>query len=405
MLNQVVKETLNTCKPYFEKYDETALVNQEKVIKAFQDNEVALRHFAGTNGYGNDDAGRDTLCKVLAQIFVTEAAVVSPLITSGTHAITLALFGILRPGDVVLSVTGKPYDTLHDVIFKKGIGSLNDFGVKFEYIDLVNGQFNFDEIENYLKSNKVKMVYVQRSRGYDNRLALSIEQIEKIAAFSKSVSPSSLVFCDNCYGEFVETREPTEVGVDACAGSFIKNIGGGIAPTGGYIVGKESLIEGVAGRLTAPSIGMDVGSYTPGYRLFYQGIFLAPHVVCQALKTATLFSCALQSLGYDVLPKLGDHFGDIVCTISLGNEQKIVNFCKAVQASSPIDGFVSPEPWQMPGYNDKVIMAAGCFVQGASIELSCDAPIRPPYVVYLQGGLTLEHGILALNNVINSLTK
>ena len=405
MLNKVVKEALTTCQPYFNKFDETSLFNQQKVISAFQKNKVALRHFAGTSGYGNDDVGRDTLCKVVAEIFATESAVVSPLITSGTHALTLALFGVLRPNDVVLSVTGHPYDTLHDVIYKQGIGSLADFGIAFECVDLQNGQFDLPNIKKFLSQTKTKMVYIQRSRGYDNRLALSIEQIKSVVDFVRQISPESIVFCDNCYGEFVEAREPTEVGVDLCAGSFIKNIGGGIAPTGGYIAGKQQLVDLVAGRLTAPSTGMEVGSYAAGYRQFYQGIFMAPHVVNQALKTAALFSCALESLGFEVLPRLGDHFGDIVCTIALGSEEKIVKFCKAVQAAAPVDGFVSPEPWAMPGYNDKVIMAAGCFVQGASIELSCDAPIRPPYVVYLQGGLTLEHGILALNNVINSLTK
>ncbi len=404
MIQKIVQESLEKCRPYFEKFDEISLFNQNKVISALQNNQVALRHFEGTSGYGNDDAGRDTLCKVFADVFRTESAIVSPLITSGTHAITVALFGILRPGDVVLSVTGEPYDTLCDVIHKEGIGSLKDFGVFFNCIDFAHDeQFDFEAIAAFLQNHKTKMVYLQRSRGYSNRLALSVDQIEAVVAFVKDKSPDTIVFCDNCYGEFVETREPTEVGVDVCAGSLIKNIGGGIAPTGGYVAGKADLIDLIGGRLTAPSIGMDVGSYAYGYRLFYQGLFAAPHTVNQALKTAALFSCALSDLGYDVLPKLGQHFGDIVCSIRLGDEEKIIEFCKAVQAAAPIDGFVSPEPWSMPGYNDKVIMAAGCFVQGASIELSCDAPIRPPYVVYLQGGLTLEHGILTLNSGLGRL--
>lgn len=244
------------------------------------------------------------------------------------------------------------------------------------------------------------MIYIQRSRGYNWRLALSINQIENVVKFARELSPQSIIFCDNCYGEFVEDREPTDVGVDICAGSFIKNIGGGIAPTGGYIVGRDIYINLIAGRLTAPSIGAEVGSYSSGYRLFYQGLFLAPHVVNQALKTAMLFSSVLTDIGYEVMPKADDFWGDIVCSIKLGSPDKMVKFCQAIQTVSPIDSFVSPEPWEQPGYKDKVIMAAGCFVQGASIELSCDGPMRKPYVVYLQGGLTLEHGIIAIEKVL-----
>lgn len=402
-MNIEIAEALQQSKETFERLDAIALYNQQKVIDAFRDNQVALRHFNGTSGYGMDDAGRDNLNNVLATIFGTEKAIVSPLIASGTHAISLALFGVLRPDDVVLSVTGQPYDTLQDVIYKEGIGSLKDFGVKFDTIELINGNFDYNSIQHYLSQNTVKMVYLQRSRGYAWRPALSIDQIEELCNFVKNIAPNTVIFCDNCYGEFVETREPTNVGVDLCAGSFIKNIGGGLAPTGGYVAGRADLVDLVAGRLTAPSIGAEVGSYQLGYRLFYQGIFMAPHVVNQALKTATLFSCALTARGYDVTPKLGDHLGDIVCSIRLNDPDKAIKFCQAIQSISPVDGFVMPEPWEQPGYADKVIMAAGCFVQGASIELSCDGPIRPPYTVYLQGGLTLEHGILALEKVLNSL--
>ena len=400
-MDKRVEKALKNTKSAFEKLDQIALTNQEKVIDAFKSNAVALRHFNGTSGYGSDDAGRDTLSKVLATIFRTESAVVSPLITSGTHAITLALFGVLRPSDTVLSVTGQPYDTLHDTIYKEGIGSLKDFNVKFDTIDLKDdGSFDFAKIAEYLSCHKVKMIYLQRSRGYAWRPALSINQIEELCAFVKKSVPNALIFCDNCYGEFVEDREPTQAGVDMCAGSFIKNIGGGIAPTGGYVAGKRALIELVAGRMTSPSIGAEVGSYQLGYRLFYQGLFLAPHVVNQALKTAMLFSSALTDAGYEVAPKVGDHLGDIVCSIRLNDPDKAIAFCQAIQSVSPVDGFVVPEPWEQPGYADKVIMAAGCFVQGASIELSCDGPIRPPYTVYLQGGLTLEHGMLALDKVL-----
>ena len=400
-MDKRVEKALKNTKSTFDKLDQIALTNQEKVIDAFKSNAVALRHFNGTSGYGSDDAGRETLSKVLATIFRTESAVVSPLITSGTHAITLALFGVLRPSDTVLSVTGQPYDTLHDTIYKEGIGSLKDFNVKFDTIDLKDdGSFDFAKIAEYLSCHKVKMIYLQRSRGYAWRPALSINQIEELCAFVRKSAPNALIFCDNCYGEFVEDREPTQAGVDMCAGSFIKNIGGGIAPTGGYVAGKRALIELVAGRMTSPSIGAEVGSYQLGYRLFYQGLFLAPHVVNQALKTAMLFSSALTDAGYEVAPKVGDHLGDIVCSIRLNDPDKAIAFCQAIQSVSPVDGFVVPEPWEQPGYADKVIMAAGCFVQGASIELSCDGPIRPPYTVYLQGGLTLEHGILALDKVL-----
>ena len=401
----VVNTALDKLKCTYEKFDEISLANTSKVLDAFAINGVALRHFNGTNGYGNDDAGRDTLCKVYADVFDAESAIVSPLITSGTHAISVALFGVLRPSDVVLSVTGQPYDTLCDTIYKEGIGSLADFGVKFCCVDLTaDNKIDLDAVADFLTKHKTKMVYVQRSRGYAWRSALSIAQIKELCDLVKTISPQTVIFCDNCYGEFVEDKEPTSVGVDFCAGSLIKNIGGGIAPTGGYVCGRQDLINLVAGRVTSPSVGMEVGSYTGGYRLFYQGLFMAPHVVNQALKVCLLFAQTLTELGFEVLPRLGDHVGDIVCSVKLGSAERLIEFCKAVQSASPIDSFVSPEPWEMPGYNDKVIMAAGCFVQGASIELSCDGPIREPYIVYLQGGLTLEHGIIALEKVLNSLS-
>lgn len=403
-MNKTVKIALEKTKTRFEQLDEIALLNQKKVLNAFAKNKVSLRHFNGTSGYGLDDVGRDTLCEVLADIFGAEKAIVSPHIASGTHALTLALFGVLRPNDVVLSVTGAPYDTLSDVIYKKGVGSLADFGIKFDCVPLkANGAIDFEQIAEYLKLHKVKMVYIQRSRGYVWRLALTIAQIKEICEFVRQIAPNSIIMCDNCYGEFVEDCEPTQVGCDLCAGSFIKNIGGGIAPTGGYVVGRADLIDFVAGRLTSPSIGAEVGSYTAGYRLFYQGLFVAPHVVNQALKTCLLFSTALSELGYEVLPRLGDKMGDIVCSVKLGDANKLIKFCQAIQSVSPVDGYVAPIPWAQPGYNDEVIMAAGCFVQGSSIELSCDGPIREPYIAYLQGGLTIEHGILALESVLARL--
>lgn len=391
-------------KAKFAQLDEISLYNQRKVLNAFAKNKLALRHFSGTNGYGYDDVGRDTLNQVVADIFGAESAVASPMIASGTHAISLALFGVLRPNDVVLSICGQPYDTLQDVIYKEGIGGLADFGVRFSTVDLKDdGSFDKEKIAEFMHNNDVKMIYLQRSRGYAWRSALTISQIANISLFARSIKDDVIIFCDNCYGEFVEELEPTQVGVDLCAGSFIKNIGGGIAPTGGYIAGKRHLVDLVGGRLTAPSVGTEIGSYTGGYRLFYQGIFMAPHVVNQALKTALLFSTALSNLGYETLPKANEDLGDIVCSIKLGSADKLVRFCQAIQAVSPIDGYVTPEPWDMPGYTDPVIMAAGCFVQGSSIELSCDGPIRAPYTAYLQGGLTIEHGLLALEKVLEAL--
>ncbi len=403
-MNEITKKSLEKLKNgVFQQFEHISLINQKKVLDAFISNRVALRHFSGTSGYGYDDAGRDTLGKVVAQVFNTEDAIVSPMITSGTQAITLALFGVLRPGDLVLSITGEPYSTLNDVIYGQNNGSLAEFGIDFDCIPLLNGQIDEETCLSAIKERAPKMIYIQRSRGYSWRLAFSIDQIGNICKQIKAILPNVIIFCDNCYGEFVETLEPTSVGVDLCAGSFIKNIGGGLAPTGGYIAGKKDLIGLVAGRLTAPSVGSEVGSYAYGYRLFYQGLFVAPHVVCQALKTAALFADVLTTLNYDVLPRPNDHFGDIVCSVQLGSKEKVIKFCQAVQGVSPVDGYVSPEPWDMPGYNDQVIMAAGCFVQGSSIELSCDGPIKPPYIVYLQGGITLEHGILALEKVIETI--
>ncbi len=404
-MNEIVYKSLKRCESRFAEIDKISLSNFQKVLEAFSKNKVSLMHFNGTSGYGLGDVGKETLCDIMADIFGAEKAIVSPHIASGTHAISLALFGVLRPNDTVLSVTGEPYDTLKDVIDEKGIGSLADFNIKFDKIDLLpSGDFDYNKIADYLKGNRsVKMIYMQRSRGYAWRLALSIKKIEKICKFVREIVPECIIMCDNCYGEFVETCEPTRVGCNLCAGSFIKNIGGGIAPTGGYVVGRGDLIDLVAGRLTSPSIGNEVGSYSSGYRLFYQGIFNAPHVVNQALKTCLLFSSALSGLGYEVLPKLNDDLGDIVCSVKLNDGDKLVKFCQAIQSVSPVDGYVSPIPWAQPGYNDEVIMAAGCFVQGSSIELSCDGPMREPFIAYIQGGLTIEHGICALEKVLEKI--
>ncbi len=386
------------------KYEEKiALFNQKKVLDEFRKNNVAVRHFSATEGYGYDDIGRDTLCKVYAGVFGTESAIVSPNIVSGTHALTLAMFGVLRPNDTLLCICGEPYDTLHDTIRGNNIGSLNDFGVKYEKIDLNNGKIDLTALKNYLNCNKPRLVYIQRSRGYELRDALSIEDIENACKIVKQLSPESIIMTDNCYGEFIDEKEPTQVGCDLVVGSLIKNIGGGLAPTGGYISGKQEYVDLIANRLTSPSIGMEVGSYAAGYRLFYQGLFMAPHVVLQAKKAAMLFAAAFDKLGYEVLPKPRSHPNDIICSIKFNDKEKLIKFCQNIQYCSPIDSNVTPFAWDMPGYADQVIMAAGCFVGGASIEMSCDSPIRPPYVAYLQGALTYEHAKIALMQILESL--
>ena len=380
----------------FSQIDKIALINQKKVLDAFRKNAVQARHFYGTTGYGYDDIGRDTLCRVFADVFGAEDAVVSPLIANGTHALTLALFAVLRPGDTFISVSGKPYDTLDEVISGENIGSLRDFKVNFSSIELEkNGKIAADKTVSAVKKLKPKLVLIQRSRGYSQRDALSVADIARVADKIKSANPETLIMVDNCYGEFVEAHEPTEFGADLIVGSLIKNAGGGFAPTGGYIAGKKELISLVAGRLTAPSLGNEVGSCVSGYLPYYQGLFMAPVTVANALKSSVLFGRIYGDLGYKTLPAAGKPCNDIIRSIVFNDKDKLIKFCQAIQQASPIDSNVTPEPWDMPGYNDKVIMAAGAFVQGSSIELSADSPIRPPYIAYLQGGLTYEHAKIA----------
>lgn len=394
-----VRKALDALAERFKVADDIALVNQKKTLDAFIKNRIALRHFAPTTGYGYDDVGRDTLNRLYADVFGTEDAIVSPLIASGTHALTMALFGLLRPGNTLLCATGAPYDTLNDVIFGENIGSLKDFGVNCAIVPLKDGAPDLTAISHEIERVKPSVVQIQRSRGYDMRPALSVGQINEITDIAHKAGCSVLV--DNCYGEFTDIVEPSKA--DLIVGSLIKNIGGGLAPTGGYVCGTESAVEKVESRLTAPSIGREVGSYAGDYRPFYQGLFIAPHVVAQSVKTALLFSYVFSSLGYDTLPAPSESMNDIICSIAFNDEKKLVEFCRSIQAVSPIDSFAVPEPWDMPGYGDKVIMAAGAFVQGASIELSCDAPIRPPYIAYLQGGLTFEHGIIAVESCLDAL--
>lgn len=401
MINtDLIKKCEKELKDNFEELDEICLYNQEKVLNAFKKNKIALRHFAGSTGYGYGDEGRDALNAVFADVFNAEDAICSPNIVSGTHALSICLYGILRHGDTFISITGEPYDTLSDTIRGKNVGSLSDYGVNFESISLIDGEFNMPAIKERLKNSSVKMVYLQRSRGYEWRNALSLCQIETIVKFlRKDCNFDGCIMVDNCYGEFIDKREPTDVGVNIIAGSMIKNPGGGIAPTGGYVAGDKKYVDLIRNRLTAPAIGGEVGSYFNGYQYFYQGLFLAPHVVKEAVKGAMLFACIFSNLGYDVLPRKNEIPCDIITSLKFNDRKKMIEFIQTVQENSPIDSFVTVLPWDMPGYEDEVIMAAGCFVQGASIELSADGPVKPPYIAYLQGGLTYEHCKIVLKNM------
>ncbi len=397
-------DLINKCEeeltPLFKQIEDIALFNQEKVLNSFKKHQIALRHLNGTSGYGYGDDGRDTLNLIIADIFKAEMAVCSPNIVSGTHALSLCLFGVLRPNNTILSLTGEPYDTLSDVIRGKNIGSLEDYGVKFHSIPLRDYKIDFEAIKSYIDTNGMPtMIYMQRSRGYEWRNAFSIKEIGDAVKFVKSLGFNGCIMLDNCYGEFVEKQEATEVGVNLLAGSLIKNLGGGIAPTGGYFVGDEKYVTLVQNRLTSPSIGGEVGSYAYGYREFYQGLFIAPHTVLQAIKGSLLFGAVLNKLGYETSPSMDVLPGDIIRAIKFNDKNAMISFIQCIQASSPIDSHVIAMPWAMPGYEDEVIMAAGCFVQGSSIELSADAPVKPPYIAYLQGGITYEHCKIALKNL------
>jgi len=393
----------------FSRAESIAEYNQYKVLKAFADNKVSDAHFMHTSGYGYDDLGRDTLDKVYAQIFEAEDAIVRHNFISGTHTISTALFSVLRPGDMLISVTGKPYDTLEEVIGisgEKGAGSLADFGVSYKQIDLLaDGGVDFDKVSKAVNENNVKAALIQRSKGYGDRPTYSAEYIGEIIKKVKARSKDTVCIVDNCYGEFADIHEPTYYGADLIAGSLIKNPGGGLAQTGGYIAGKHKYIELAANRLTAVGIGRECGASLGFNKQLYQGIFMAPHTVMQAIKSAMLCSAVFDKMGYEVSPKPDEDRHDIIQAIKFKQEKPLIAFCQGIQKGAPVDSFVTPEPWDMPGYQDKVIMAAGAFVQGASIELSADAPIKEPYIAYMQGGLTYESaklGILnALKNVMN----
>ena len=401
-----IKSCEKRLKDKFELIDDIAYHNQKKVLSAFQKHRVAVRHFSGTTGYGYGDEGRDTLGGLYAAAFGCESGIVSTHLLSGTHTLSVALFGLLMPGDTLFCVTGMPYDTIRPVIMGENIGSLKDYGIAFESCDLTSdGLFDYGAVGKRLHEINPVVVYIQRSRGYELRDALSCEQIGEMCAFLRKNGFNGCIFVDNCYGEFVEKIEPTDCGADIIAGSLIKNAGGGIASTGGYICGGQRYIERIGRRFTAPSIGLEVGSFEQGYRYFYQGLFMAPHIVAQALKCSLLIGRAMTDLGYKNYPSIDKMPYDITRCIEFGNAEDMVNFIREVQYASPVDSYVTCEQWDMPGYDSQIIMAAGTFVSGASIELSADGPVKPPYIAYFQGGLTYEHGKCALKNILNKLAK
>ena len=390
-------------KERFAAIDENAEYNQLKVVYAMQKHRVSDIHFAGTSGYGYNDLGRDTLEEVYAEAFHAEAALVRPQIACGTHALSVALAANLRPWDELLAVSGKPYDTLEEVIgIRPSSGSLAEYGITYRQVDLrSDDSFDLEGIQNAM-NERTKMVHIQRSKGYQTRRTLSVADIGEVIAYIKSINPEVICLVDNCYGEFVERIEPTDVGADLCAGSLIKNPGGGLAPAGGYIVGKEAYVENCAYRLTSPGLGKEVGATFGVMQSFYQGFFLAPAVTAGALKGAVFAANIYERLGFDVLPNGQESRHDIIQAITFGTPEGVIEFCRGIQAAAPVDSFAEPEPWAMPGYDSDVIMAAGAFVQGSSIELSADGPIKPPYAVYFQGGLTWEH---AKFGILKSLQK
>lgn len=390
----------------FKEIDEICEVNSYKVINAFQECNLSEPHLNSATGYGIDEPGRNKIEEIYAKIFKAEDSLVRAQLISGTHALAITLSGILHPEDIMLSITGAPYDTLQTVI---GLGenpsksSLKAYGVKYEEIDLINDEFDIPKIKERLQKNDIKLIEIQRSRGYSTRKSLTIEKIEKVIKAIREVNNEVIIMVDNCYGEFVEEKEPIEVGADIAVGSLMKNLGAGIATSGAYIVGKKDLIELCAERLTAPGIGKEIGPSLNQNTLFLKGLFFAPQVVASSIKTAVFASCILEELGYMVEPKWNDERADIVQTICLGSEEKLVKFCQGIQKGSPIDANVAPIPGDMGGYEDKVIMAAGTFTQGSTIELSCDGPIRKPYIAYLQGGLTYEYGKYGILKAIQEM--
>lgn len=405
-IDELIKNAESNLKEQFIKIDELCMKNSEKVLSAFQKYKISQAHFSSTTGYGYDDIGRDTIEKVFADVLGGEDALVRSQFISGSHALTVALFAYLRPGDTMLSITGTPYDTLHEVIgIVENNSSLKSFGVNYEQIDLLNDDFDYDKIKQKLNKSKIKLIEIQRSKGYSTRKSITMDKVEKVINEIRKLDKDVIIMVDNCYCEFVEEKTPLEVGADIIVGSLIKNLGGGIAPNGAYIAGKKELVNLAAERLTLPGEGREVGPTLGINKSILQGLFMSPSVVASSLKTAVLASKLLSDLGYKVEPNYNDKRADIVQNIEFKNSDKLIKFCQGIQMGSPIDSFAIPEPWDMPGYVDKVIMAAGTFTQGSSIEISCDGPIREPYIAYLQGGLTYEYGKLALKSAILQITK
>ena len=405
-IKKIVVECENELTDEFKKIDDNKFFFSEQVLNSFKKNNLSENAFNSTTGYGYNDLGREIIEKVYADIFKSESAVVRSQFISGSHALNVTFFSLLRPGDLLLSISGCPYDTLHEVIgIKENPSSLASFNISYHEIDLVNDDFDYEAIESYLKNTKVKVIEIQRSKGYSTRKSLSIEKLEKVIKLIKSIDKDIIVMVDNCYCEFVERKTPIEVGADVAVGSLIKNLGGGIAPNGAYVVGRSDLINLVGERLTLPGEGLEVGPTLGINKQILEGLFFAPSVVASSLKTAVLTSKVMESLGYDVEPKYNDHRCDIVQNIIFRDREKLIKYVQGVQYGSPIDANVTAIPWDMPGYDDQVIMASGSFTQGSSIEFSCDAPIREPYIAYQQGGLTYEYGKLGLISAIENLEK
>ena len=390
----------------FKKIDEICEYNSLKVLNAFWNNKLSESHFSQTTGYGYDDIGRDVIEKIYAEIFGAEDALVRSQFISGSHALTVALFAYLRPGDTMLSISGLPYDTLHEVIgIVPNDSSLKSFGVNYEQIDLINDDFDYEKIEERLKKSKIKLIEIQRSKGYSTRKSISNSKIKKVVDLIRNYDKDVIIMVDNCYCEFVDKVSPIEMGADIIVGSLIKNLGGGIAPNGAYIVGKKRLVDLAGERLTLPGEGREVGPTLGINKQILEGLFFSPSVVASALKTAVLASKVLEKLGYKVEPRYNDERVDIVQNNEFGKEEDLVKYCQGIQMASPVDSFAIPMPWDMPGYEDKVIMAAGTFTQGSSIELSCDGPIRKPYIAYMQGSLTYEYGKIAIIKAVSNLTE
>lgn len=410
MIRDEIKELVLNCEneltDEFKKIDDNKFFFSEQVLNSFKKNNLSENAFNSTTGYGYNDLGREVIEKVYSDIFKSESAVVRSQFISGSHALNVTFFALLRPGDLLLSISGCPYDTLHEVIgIKENPSSLASFNINYHEIDLINDDFNYDAIESFLKNTKVKVIEIQRSKGYSTRKSLSIEKLEKVIKLIKSIDNDIIVMVDNCYCEFVERKNPIEVGADIAVGSLIKNLGGGIAPNGAYVVGRSDLIKLVGERLTLPGEGLEVGPTLGINKQILEGLFFAPSVVASSLKTAVLTSKVMESLGYDVEPKYNDHRCDIVQNIIFRDREKLIKYVQGVQYGSPIDANVTAIPWDMPGYTDQVIMASGSFTQGSSIEFSCDAPIREPFIAYQQGGLTYEYGKLGLISAIENLEK